>query len=52
MDGVKCAHEQCTCFVDLGETYCHYSCREAAEQDAAAAPHGRCRCGHIDCASR
>ncbi len=49
MDGQKCEHEQCTCYVDLGETYCGDRCREAEQQDPDAAPHSQCGCRHVDC---
>ena len=49
MDGQKCAHEQCTCFVDLGALYCSDRCRELDVQDADAAPHARCGCRHTGC---
>jgi hypothetical protein len=52
MDGEKCGHEQCTCYVDFGETYCSDRCREAEQQDPDAPPHGRCGCRHLECLSR
>lgn len=50
MDGMKCAHEQCTCAVDLGETYCGDWCRRVGEGDLGE-PHGRCGCKHTACSS-
>jgi hypothetical protein len=52
MDGQKCAHEQCTCFVDLGMLYCAPRCRELDAKDGEAAPHERCGCRHADCMAR
>lgn len=52
MDGQKCAHEQCTCFVDLGQLYCSDRCREHDAQDADAPPHARCGCRHAGCEAR
>ena len=48
MDGQKCAHPQCTCFVDLGMSDRSPRCRERDEQDGdAAAPALGCR--HAGC---
>jgi len=52
MDGQKCAHEACTCFVDLGATYCSPRCREMDELDGEPAPHSRCGCRHAGCEAR
>ncbi len=49
MDGQKCAHEQCTCFVDLGHTYCSDRCRERDAIDGDANPRARCGCRHAGC---
>ena len=49
MDGQKCEHEQCTCYVDLGESYCNERCREQAQADPDAAPHDVCYCRHVEC---
>ena len=51
MDGQKCAHEQCTCFIDLGEFYCSDDCRRRDIADGDAEPHARCGCKHNDCMS-
>ncbi len=52
MDGVKCKYEPCSCFVGLGEIYCHDSCREESHREADAGIFGKCRCRHVDCGSR
>ena len=50
MDGQECAHAQCTCAVDLGETYCGPDCRrKAAAESPDEDVHGRCGCRHTDC---
>jgi hypothetical protein len=49
MDGQKCAHGRCTCFVDLGQEYCGSRCREMARTDPDAGPHGHCGCHHEAC---
>jgi hypothetical protein len=49
MDGQKCRHEQCSCYVDLGMFYCSDRCRELDVKDGDAPPHGRCGCGHTGC---
>lgn len=52
MDGQKCEHEQCSCYVDLGERFCSPECREAASADGDAPPHARCVCRHVGCAAK
>jgi hypothetical protein len=52
MDGVKCGHEACTCFVDLGERYCSAACREDVTADTDVRPRGPCRCRHAECEAR
>jgi hypothetical protein len=52
MDGQKCAHPQCTCFLDLGMIYCSPRCKEKDDQDGDAAPRERCGCRHAGCESR
>jgi hypothetical protein len=49
MDGQKCSHEQCSCYVDLGKFYCSDRCRELDVKDGDAPPHARCGCGHTGC---
>jgi hypothetical protein len=49
MDGVKCEHPQCTCYVGLGEMYCSVRCRIGDATDGDAAPHGHCPCNHEEC---
>ena len=49
MDGQKCGHEPCTCYVDLGETFCAPVCRERARATQDPDPHGRCGCRHEEC---
>jgi hypothetical protein len=49
MDGEKCGHEQCTCFVDLGEDYCGPHCRQQMQADPDASPHDFCGCHHAEC---
>ncbi len=51
MDGQKCAHEQCSCYVDLGQTFCSDTCRRRAAGDADLAPHEHCGCRHDECAN-
>ncbi len=51
MDGQKCEHPQCTCYVDLGQMYCSDRCRQLDIADGDAAPHERCGCRHAECAS-
>ena len=53
MDGQKCRHEPCTCYVDLGQEYCCEHCRQLDEQDGGdTAPRSRCGCFHAGCESR
>ncbi|HUZ48347.1 MAG TPA: hypothetical protein VMW12_01260 [Candidatus Dormibacteraeota bacterium] len=49
MDGQKCGHVQCTCYVDLGQTYCSDRCAEYDKQDADLPAHDRCGCRHDTC---
>jgi len=49
MDGQKCDHTQCTCYVDLGMDYCSDRCREQAQAAPEGSPHERCNCRHADC---
>lgn len=49
MDGAKCEHAQCTCYVDLGMTYCSDRCRENDAKDGEAPAHDRCGCRHVGC---
>lgn len=52
MDGQKCVHIQCACYVDLGAFYCSDRCREADKANPDAPPHGECRCHHVECEER
>ncbi|HTX58324.1 MAG TPA: metallothionein [Verrucomicrobiae bacterium] len=52
MDGQKCAHEPCSCYVDLGKLYCGERCRENDAASPEAAPHSRCGCRHVGCEAR
>ncbi|MBV8155273.1 MAG: hypothetical protein JO029_04230 [Candidatus Eremiobacteraeota bacterium] len=49
MDGQKCRHDQCTCYVDLGQTYCSDRCRQLDDADGDAPPRARCGCRHAGC---
>jgi hypothetical protein len=49
MDGQKCQHGPCTCYVDLGQLYCCDRCRRLDTQDPDAGPRGRCGCRHAGC---
>jgi hypothetical protein len=49
MDGQKCDHTQCTCYVDLGAFFCSDRCREQAAADPDAPPHDSCNCRHDEC---
>ena len=49
MDGVKCAHGPCSCYVDLGQDYCSPRCREMDGKDSDPAVHDRCGCHHDEC---
>jgi len=50
MQHLKCAHEPCTCTVEVGEQYCSHACKEEATQQNLS-PSG-CRCGHSSCEAR
>jgi hypothetical protein len=52
MQGLKCAHEPCTCTVEVGEQYCSHICKEDATQGDFSPTHGGCRCGHPECEVR
>ncbi len=52
MDGQKCEHDRCNCYVDLGQTYCNERCKESDRSDGDAAPDGKCACRHADCLHR
>lgn len=49
----KCQHEQCTCEVEAGQSYCSEHCRSAAEFTTEVirdnTRRGGCGCGHEGC---
>jgi hypothetical protein len=42
----RCAHPDCTCHTQDGDTYCSDACRIAGETGGSG-----CRCGHAACAA-
>jgi hypothetical protein len=54
MEDLKCAHEPCTCTVEVGEQYCSRACKEDANGTGGEieTAHGACRCRHSECEAR
>jgi len=52
MQLLKCAHEPCTCTVEVGEPYCSLVCKEDASRANPDNGHNACRCRHTSCEAR
>ena len=49
MDGQKCEHPQCRCYVDLGMMWCSDRCKELDQKDGDAGAFEKCGCKHAEC---